>query len=166
MDLKQEQFIEQLYHTYFHELEIHAYRFTGDWDMVKPIVQDAFCIACRKVDDLMHSPNPVGWLKNTVKYVSKNALRQKQRANALLASWDELQEQIGNESDFSQDAPLEEYRGKLKEDDFYLLQRIVADGMDFPTVAKELNIGLWACRKRYQRILKRCQTFLSAPSDD
>lgn len=86
----QDKFLEELYRSYFHILEIHAYHFLGNWDDAHVAAQEAFHIACEKIDALMKSENQIGWLKNTVKNVCRHMIRDKQRQRLLLISLEEL----------------------------------------------------------------------------
>lgn len=44
----------------------------NDRSLAEEAVQDTYRIACAKADDFLSSPNPKGWLLNTLKYVIKN----------------------------------------------------------------------------------------------
>ena len=43
----------------------------------------------------------------------------------------------------------------ISDDEYTLLKRIVIDGISYVEAAKELDISMWACRKRVQRIIDK-----------
>ena len=59
---------------------------------LKRAVQDTFRIACTKVDELITSPNPKGWLMNTLKNVINNMKRSRARWLRVLFTSAEISE--------------------------------------------------------------------------
>ena len=88
----QDAILETLYLAHFRELEIHAYRFLGNWDDAHVAAQEAFHIACEKIDVLMKSENRIGWMKNAVKNVCRHMMRDRQRQKVLFSSLEDLTE--------------------------------------------------------------------------
>lgn len=156
MKPEQDAVLEALYRAHFHQLEVHAYRFLGSWEDAHVAAQETFHIACEKIDVLMASPNQVGWLKNTVKYVCQNMRRSRQRQLLLFSSLEELGDgDLPAAADEPGGDPMEPFRGLLSEEELRLLQAIVLDGVSYAEAAKALGINLWACRKRVQRAMDR-----------
>lgn len=151
--------LEKLYRSYFHTLEIHAYRFLGNWDDAHVAAQEAFHIACEKIDALLESENQIGWLKNTVKNVCRHMIRDKQRQRLLLISLEELTDKdlphVSHTLDDEVEQPTDLFKGDLPPRDLELLQKIIVDGISYAEVAKELDCNIWTCRKRVQRAIDK-----------
>lgn len=155
----QDKFLEELYRSYFHILEIHAYHFLGNWDDAHVAAQEAFHIACEKIDALMKSENQIGWLKNTVKNVCRHMIRDKQRQRLLLISLEELTDKdLPHEPHTLDDEvgqPTDMFEGDLPKRDLELLQKIYDEGMSYAEVAMEIDCNIWTCRKRVQRAIDK-----------
>lgn len=155
---EQDEIIEKLFRAHFNELEIHAYRYLGDWNQAQIAAQDAFHTACEKIDDLMDSPNPIGWLKNTVRNTARNMIKIRNRQIKLFFSIEELSyEALATVPDETTTDLMEECAKLVSETDLYLLKRIAVDGASYIEMAEELGITMWACRKRVQRTILKLQ---------
>ena len=86
----QDALLEKLYRSYFRLLVVHAYRTLGNWDDANFAAQEAFHVACEKIDQLADSENQIGWLKNTVRNVCHHMIRERNRQALLFSSLDEL----------------------------------------------------------------------------
>ena len=62
-------------------LYAYALRILGDHALAEEAIQDAFCIACTKREQLLSDPKPQAWIMLTLKHVMQN------RASPLSASW-------------------------------------------------------------------------------
>ena len=146
--------LEMLYRKYFAVLEVHALRFLGNKNDAHIAAQEAFHIACEKVDVLMKHPNQIGWLKEVTKHVCQNMLRVQQFRFSFYTSLNELAGgQEPSTSDQLEEEDLGIFEEFLSKDEQFLLRRIILDGASYEEVAEELQISMWACRKREQRIL-------------
>jgi len=147
---RQENFIEELYHEMFTKLSIFAKKELGDSSISEEAVQETFVIACIKIDNLMDSPNPKGWLVNTLKNVIRNIKQSKSYCSRLLLSQVEIDtlSEPGQEEDLD---PEFLYSGLVSKEAFWLLKRITIDNCSMLEVAEELGITLEACKKRVQR---------------
>ena len=156
MKPEQDALLEQLYRKYFHVLQVHAYRFLGNWADAHVAAQETFHIACDKIETVMSHPNPVGWLKNVTKNVSRNMIRTRQHQLLLFSSLDELlNSEIPSVCDETADDPTELFQELLTQEDRYLLKRIILDGISYADAGMELGINMWACRKRVQRATEK-----------
>ena len=86
----QDAVLEKLYRSYFRLLVVHAYRTLGNWDDANFAAQEAFHVACEKIEQLAISENQIGWLKNTVKNVCHRMIRERNRQALLFSSLDDL----------------------------------------------------------------------------
>ena len=154
---EQDIFLEQLYREHFCELEVHAYGYLGKWDLAHIAAQDAFHTACIRIEVVMASPNPVGWMKNTVKNICRNMIRSQNRQLKLFLSLEELPPNAEPASPGAIHATdqLQEIIEDLSPQEYNLLKEIVIDGVSYLDMAEKLGISMWACRKRVERIIKK-----------
>lgn len=157
---EQESFLEKLYHEHFQELAVYANYYLRDWEEAHIAAQETFRIALEKIEALEASPNPVGWLKNTVKNVCRNMMKKEARRarrevplESLYPDDPKLSYEMQPEISFS------DLREHMSEEDFYLLQRLAVDGASYVDVAGEFGISAWACRKRKKRIEQYLKKF-------
>lgn len=149
----QNEWIGQLYREMYKTLYVYAKNALSDPPSAEEAVQDAFCIACAKSDELLQSDNPKGWLMTTLKYVIQNTKRQRAKMKTLaiislnseesdiLAKYDEENVDIL----FGDVSPRE---------DFQIFKRIALNGYTMKEAADEFGISVEACKKRVQRIKK------------
>ncbi len=56
------EFIDKLYNEQYYQMFAYAQAAMVDDAAAQEVVQAAFEIACRRIEHLMHSPRPSGWL--------------------------------------------------------------------------------------------------------
>ena len=152
----QDKFLEELYHRYFRSLVIHAYCYLGNWEDSHVAAQDAFRIACEKIDALMSSENAVGWMKNTVKNLCYRMMRERNRQMLLFSSLDELtDDKLPIIDDDSGCQPTDILDGLISKEELALLKKIIVDGASYTEAAKELGCTVSTCRKRVQRSIDK-----------
>ncbi|AYB46234.1 sigma factor [Paenibacillus lautus] len=151
----QRRVIKALYLEMYFLLFSYAQNMLSDRSLAEEAVQDTFRIACAKADKLLCSPNPKGWLLNTLKYVIKNKVRSwAYHGNSL-----ELDENIipGNcdvlDIDFM-------YSDLTNSEDYKLIKKIALDKYSMLEAAKEIGISVEACKKRVQRAKKKLKKAL------
>ena len=156
MRTDQDAILEKLYRSYFHALEIHAYRYLGNWDDAHVAAQEAFHIACEKIDALMKSENQIGWLKNTVRNVCRHMIRDRQRQKLLFLSLDELTDaDLSPAAEEDAGQPTDVLEGMLSQSELELLRKIIVEGESYAEAARELDCNIWTCRKRVQRAISK-----------
>lgn len=163
MQPEQDAFIEKLFREHFHELELYAYRFLRDKNAAQIATQDAFHIACNRIDIIMNSPNPVGWMKITTKNTALNMIKARNRQLKLFISIEEYTGVLAT-SDVGTDETelIDHCLTIVSAKEFELFRRIALDGIPYTDAAKELGISMWACRKRVQRITEKLRNALTA----
>ena len=146
MDINEKylKFIETLYIKNASLLFNYANIILSNASLAEEAVQETFVIACIKQHALENSPNPEGWLMNTLKNVCRNI--QKNR-NYYLSRILSLNESVLGTTALESD--------NLWEEDFMILKKIILDGYSYKDLAKELGISLEACKKRAQRAKQR-----------
>lgn len=142
--------IEQLYLEMYDLLMAYARSSLKNEPLAEEAVQETFRIACQKYKELLSSPNPRGWIRNTLKNVIRNERHRCDNANRLLAAYIE---EHGNESSFSEDeVSLETKYGDIAlTDQFRLIYEMAVDKKSHLEMARERGISVEACKKRVQR---------------
>ena len=74
MDKQHSNYIEALYLEMFELLFSYARSSLENDSLAEEAVQETFRIACLKPSELCASPNPKGWLVNTLKNVIRNTI--------------------------------------------------------------------------------------------
>ena len=157
MTLEQEQFFEEFYREHFEGLVVYAKAIVKNQHMAQDVVQDAFHIVLRqdKMKEFVCSPNPVGWMRVTVKNVARNAKRAQLRQSRWLISVEELDALAASEDDYEpedEETVLKGYSEFLSENEMYLLRRLALDKATYKELADEYGISMWACYKRVSRL--------------
>lgn len=157
MALERELFFEEFYQENFERLVVYAKAITKNKEVAQDVVQDAFHIALRpdKMEEFINSPNPIGWMKATVKNVARNAIRAQRRQSRWLISVEEMDTVTASEDDYApedEEAVLKGYSEFPSEDELYLLRRLALDKATYKELADEYGISMWACYKRVNRL--------------
>ncbi len=127
---------------------------TSDPGRAEEAVQEAFAIAWSKWEDLFASPNPAGWLYNTVNNVVRNMIRADQQwASRLLQAQAALSHQPFQPPPGA-DLELE---GLVSQEDLDLLKRLYLEGMTYEELAAEENLNQNTLAARVRRIKLRFQ---------
>lgn len=153
--------IEELYHEMFHPLSAYAKSALNDRTLAEEAVQDTFRIACAKADDFLSSPNPKGWLLNTLKNVIHNTVRSRAYLNSIVVSSLDFDENTyaGDEDAFNLDFM---YSDLADNEDYILLKKIALEKYSMLEAAQELGISVEACKKRVQRAKQKLKKRLKA----
>ena len=153
---EERQFLEQLYIDMFGVLSQYANSILGNIALAEEAVQETFRIACLNPDKVMNSPNPKGWLFNTLKYTIRNSQRSRDRANRLLV---EYLLTHGNLTEISENQISLEvaFAGVAEREEFQLLKEYAVEGKSHSEMAQKRGITVEACKKRVQRAKKSIQ---------
>lgn len=147
--------LETLYRQHFQAMVVHAYRYMGDWERATEAAQEAFHIACEKPEELIESPNPIGWLKNTTKYVCMNILRQQSFFTKVLVPLESLDESELLCTDDAHRELTDELSDAADQESIEILKMIFLQGRSYREAAEAYGISVWACYKRVQRTVKK-----------
>lgn len=146
--------LEQMYREMYPTLYAYALRILKDHALAEEAIQDTFCIACAKREQVLSNPKPRGWIMLTLKHVMQNILRaqRKLQRTLLLSAGEEL----------SMEAPellnVDVLFGDVSDsEEFRLLKRIALEQCTMSELAQDLGISEEACKKRVQRARKRLQ---------
>ena len=149
MTSKQYQFIQDLFLDMYDKLLSYALASLKDQALAEEAVQEAFQIACQKPANVCASPNPRGWITNTLKNVISNTKRRNETAQRFYSKLTDRH----SETILTPPSPSfeVEYADIASTDEFMLLKAITIDGKSQLELATELGISLSACKKRIQR---------------
>ena len=150
MNARQRLEIERLYFELFEQMRIYAVSALENEALAEEAVQETFRIACMKPEQLCDSPNPKGWLFNTLKYVIQNTRKIRNRAINLLAEYTAHREVSPSWSEDAID-PDVLYEDVLNSDEYQLLKAYSLEGQSLLELAQARGITLNACKKRMQR---------------
>lgn len=150
MTAEQSKQIEHLYLEMYDLLLAYARSSLKNEPLAEEAVQETFRIACMKSEDLLTSPNPKGWLINTLKNTIRNTERSRASAGQLLVAYAAVQ---GHESTFSEDQVSLEvtYENVAHSEEFKLIKEMAIDGKSHLEMAQARGISVDACKKRVQR---------------
>lgn len=150
MTAEQSKRIEQLYLEMFDLLMAYARSSLENEPLAEEAIQETFRIACLKPEDLLNSPNPKGWLINTLKNTIRNTKRSRANANKLLAAYMALQ---SSDIAFTENKISLEvtYANAAYSEEFKLIKEMAVDGKSHLEMAQARGISVDACKKRVQR---------------
>lgn len=150
MTKEQDDLLAQLFLEMYYKLLDHALRAKLTLPQAEEAVQDTFCIACDKIDELLESPNPKGWLVITLKYVAQN--RKKAEANARALTEEHLlpgyKEKAVHEDRLSLRLL---FSNVAHTEDFRMLVEYAVEGRTYLEIAQARGLSIAACKKRVQR---------------
>lgn len=141
--------IEVFYLEMYDQLFLYAQNALKNESLAEEAIQETFRIVCTKPEDLLSSPNPKGWIINTLKYTMQNMRRNRDRTNALLNQY--LATYTSDA--FSEDRiPLEvTYENVAHSEEFRLIKEMAVEGKSHLEMAQSRGISVDACKKRVQR---------------
>lgn len=153
LDKQHSNYIEALYLEMFELLFSYARSSLENDSLAEEAVQETFRIACLKPSELCASPNPKGWLVNTLKNVIRNTIKQRNAGKLILATFaSEYSSKQGWSEDQLDLKVVYENISQLEE--FHLLEAMAVEGRSHKELAQELGISVDACKKRIQRAKK------------
>ena len=142
--------IERLYLQLYPLLFEYARSSLSSDSLAEEAVQDTFRIACQKPEAMLNSPNPEGWIMNTLKNVLKNTIRNQNISRRILLDYfasnindiTVTNDRVGLEILYEDVADLEEFK---------MVKAMALEGKSYLEMSQELGISMEACRKRMQR---------------
>lgn len=156
LNTEQAQFIDALYRAMYEKMYTYAaHRLTYSSALAEEAVQEAFRVACTRIDAVMACDNPQGWMLTTLKNVIRNIERSSANYARLVAKLSELAGTVAHD-----DHAAAELKSLLADEDFILLKRMACSQCSMLETAQELGISVSACRKRITRAKARLKNKL------
>lgn len=148
MNGQQKKWVADLYREMYELLLQYATGVLQNASQAEEAVQETFRIACDKHSQLMKSPNPQGWVMNTLKGVLQNQRRKNRKQSNLFVQMPE--------ADLPRDgAPdpvaLEILYGDVADRQEFQLLVAVSEGETVKEIAQRMGISEDSCKKRVQR---------------
>lgn len=150
----QNELITRCVKEYGGQLMQMAYRYTGDAELAKDLVQETMLIACFKITAFSVHENPKGWLMKTLWNL---AAREKKKA---------YRKDVPLEADYIEgiagiELPMEYYLPPgLKEQEREIILMRIDRGMSYAEVAEIKGISEEACRQQLSRAVRRCKELM------
>jgi len=124
------------------------------------VVQTAILIGLEKSDVMVKSPNPTGWLINTLRFCLKKEITAQLRADSSESlNYDNTSEPISQDPEFERIILLRETCLKyITEEDWGLLYDSSVQGFSTKDLSEKYKLSTMACRTRMTRarqILRR-----------
>ena len=138
-------FLEKIYMEEVPNMLRYAEILLSRYPLAEDAVQNTFKIALEKIDDVINSPKPVGWIKNTL----KNEIRQKYREQKKWQKY--IFDYELNMIPVHDALSVETAFWGLDENAIYLLKKIYVEGIPYQELAEELNISVSALKMRIKR---------------
>lgn len=160
MNAEQRKKIEQLYMQMYDMLTAYARSSLSEEALAEEAVQETFRIACQKPEDLCDSPNPKGWLVNTLKFTIQNTKRSRESARLILSEYlaDQSRQILYSDDKVSLDVL---YENVADLEAFKLLKEMAIEGKSHLEMAQSRGISVSTCKKRVQRAKELLQKKLS-----
>lgn len=157
--MRAEEYLEEIYRDMYPLLLCYTQSaLEGDAPMAEEAVQEAFAIAWSKVDVLMDSPNPKGWMMETLKHVIQATRRSREKAR-----WAAQAAQAATEpGDVARTDPedLDVIYGDLVGETAYeLMKEYALEHQTVAQLARARGLSLEACKKQVQRARKKLKKY-------
>lgn len=124
--------------------------------LAEEAVQQAFEIACRKIEDFQSSPNPQGWIFNAVRFVVFNVASRQRTERRVIVPVDEYRPDLVVAP--AEPLPLRVHFGELVDSpQFRIVYEMEIVGRTLAEIAIDLGISEAACKKRAERARKHLQ---------
>ena len=155
---RQRRFLSELCDKHYNGLFKYACTLISAQE-AEELMQELFLLAARRIDKLMESPSPDGWLAKALVFLSKNwrdhqGVRQKYDAgeienDALISAPDDT-------GDVDVELSLQK---ALSSQDYDLYRMIYYEGYNMKEAAAQLGVSPSAIWKRMERLRKRLREF-------
>ena len=150
--------IEVFYRENYKKFYTYAYSILRHQMDAEAAVQEAFAVACEVPEALLHSENPVGWMKKTVRHRALRIIDERRRTDTLLLALKALAPEAGHTGQEWDGVELLMFSQSIvskEELDFFL--RITTGATTVLEESIQLGIKLPTCYKRFERIRDKLQ---------
>lgn len=156
MTTEQDQFFTKIYKERRKSLQLYAENALGNHAMAEDAVQQAFEIACRKIEDFQNCPKPEGWIFRSLEFVISNMKSRLRTERRVIAIMDDYRPDLVAAP--ADPLPLRVHFGELVDlPQFQIVYEMEIQGRTLAEIAKDLGISEAACKKRAERARKYLQ---------
>lgn len=123
-----------------------ARKVLGSDDVAEDIVQETFLVAYKKLDDLLTSPSPKGWLYKVLRHIIGDNYRKRARLVETIS----ITEGMDSPTNDAVNIRLE-LEGAIGKDDLDILIKVYVERYTYKEVSALYGITVDAAKKRVQR---------------
>ena len=154
-------FVRQLSEKEADHLFFFIRKMVEDGELAEDILQETFCIAMRRADELRKHPRPVAWLYMTAKYVILSECRKKQKRD-LNYCYEDMEDLIRDPYAETAMLSMEEdaVKALVSESEYAILDLVYNQGYRTWEVAKKLGIKESTLRVKLMRIRNKLYRLL------
>lgn len=152
-------FIRQLYEKEAEHLYYFARKMVEDAELAHDIVQETFCVAVRKKEEVLNHPEPEAWLYCTAKYVILSECRKKQK-RGVLNCYEDMEEILTDEQaewEFSKVEEDREVLSVLTESECEIVELVYGQGYKTKEAAHRLSMNENTLRVKLLRIRNKLE---------
>lgn len=141
--------LEKLYKEQYRNFFNTAISLLGSEQLAYDVIQDTFAEGAKKIDQVMSSPKPGGWLYITMCHLIMHILRMRSRLLTKNIPLEDIPELVTGEEG------IEINELNMENKDMQLLARYYLYGYSINEIADELGISVQAARMRIKRAKER-----------
>jgi len=140
-----------LFETMYGVLYAYAYAKINNHHRAEELSQDAFLLASEKIDEVMRSNSPSGWIMNALKYIIKREHRDMTYAKKYFTP-------ISIDDALCSTTKYDDYEFEIREafteSEWFLVRTAFIEKIPIGDIAKLLGIEYETCKKRLQKLKK------------
>ena len=148
--------IEALYFELYDRMLAYACSALGSDLLAEEAVQETFRIACQKPQSVCSSPNPQGWIVETLKYTIRNIRSSQASTKRMLERY--VLTQVDDITILEDQISISVlYENVASSEEFQLLREFAIEKRSHQEMAAKRGITVSACKKRLQRAKESLQ---------
>lgn len=156
MDEEYRNQIEALYFELYDRMLAYACSALGSDLLAEEAVQETFRIACQKPQSVCSSPNPQGWIVETLKYTIRNIRSSQASTKRMLERY--VLTQVDDITILEDQISISVlYENVASSEEFQLLREFAIEKRSHQEMAAKRGITISACKKRLQRAKESLQ---------
>lgn len=124
-------------------------------DEAEDLVQDVFVLAAERIEKLMASPCPDGWLAKALRFLAMNWYERKKVRKQRDAELPNVEEYVPAPDELDDIDVVASIQAVLSPEEYALYYRVYYEGISMTELAKEMDKPAATLWKRMERIRKR-----------
>ena len=159
VDEQENVLLEELFHSEYQKLmryatvtlKRHGAQYVCISGRAEDVVQELFCLAWEKQEEVLHSVSPVGWLYRAAWLKAREAVREDRL-------WVKRLTLITGEAEAGEPPkPPEEWSRLLRPADYELLRKLYLEGYSYKELCAQMGVKKSTLAMRVRRIKERVQ---------